>query len=45
VVALLAQAGLSGEELEERKALLGVCPTCKRKNDIAKLVQLNRKAV
>ncbi len=45
VVTLLVQAGLSGEELEERKALLGICPTCKRKNDIAKLVQLNREAV
>ncbi len=45
VLALLEQAGLSGEELEERKALLGVCPTCKRKNDIAKLVELNREAV
>ena len=38
VLALLEQAGLSGEELEERRALLGICPTCRRKNDIAKLV-------
>ncbi len=45
VLALLEQAGLSGEELEERKALLGICPTCKRKNDIAKLVELNQEAV
>ncbi len=45
VLALLEQAGLSGEELEERRALLGICPTCKRKNDIAKLVELNQEAV
>lgn len=45
VIALLAQSGLSGKELEERKALLGICPNCKRKNDIAKLIQLNREAV
>lgn len=45
VIALLAQSGLSGKEAEERKALLGICPNCKRKNDIAKLIQLNREAV
>ena len=45
VIALLEQAGLSGEALEERKAVLGNCPTCRRKNDIAKLVELDREAV
>lgn len=42
VLALLEQAGLSGEELEERRALLGICPTCRRKNDIVKLVELSQ---
>jgi formate hydrogenlyase subunit 6/NADH:ubiquinone oxidoreductase subunit I len=45
VIALLEQAGLAGEELDERKALLGICPTCRRKNDISKLVRLNQEAV
>ena len=45
VLALLQQAGLSEEELDERKALLGICPTCKRKNDIVKLVGLDQEAV
>ena len=45
VIALTEQAGLSGEELAERKALLGICPTCKRKDDISKLLELNRRAV
>jgi hydrogenase-4 component H len=45
VLALLEQAGVSGEELEERKALLGICPACKRKNDIPKLVALNEEAI
>jgi hydrogenase-4 component H len=44
-IALLEQAGLCGEELVERKAVLGNCPTCRRKNDIAKLAQLDREAV
>ena len=44
VVALLEQAGLSGETLAERRALLDMCPTCRRKNDIAKLVELNQEA-
>lgn len=42
VLALLEQAGLSGEDLEERRALLGVCPTCRRENDITRLVELNQ---
>jgi hypothetical protein len=42
---LLEQAGISGEALAERKALLGICPTCRRRNDIAKLVKLNQEAV
>ena len=45
VIDLLEQAGLSGAELEERKALLAICPTCKRKNDISKLVRLNQEAI
>jgi hydrogenase-4 component H len=45
VLALAEQAGLSGEPLAERRALLGICPTCKRKHDIAKLVALNQEAV
>lgn len=45
VLALLEQAGMSGEELEERKALLGICPTCRRKNDITKLVKLYQEVV
>ena len=45
VLSLTEQAGLSGEELAERKALLSVCPTCKRKNDIPKLLQLDQEAV
>ena len=42
VIALLEQAGLSGENLAERRALLMTCPTCRRKNDISKLVELNQ---
>jgi hydrogenase-4 component H len=45
VIALLEQAGLSGEELQERAALLGLCPACRRRHDIRKLVRLNREAV
>lgn len=45
VLALIEQAGLSGEELQERRALLGICPTCKRKNDIVKLVELRLEAI
>ena len=44
VLALLRQSGLSGEALEERRAVLGVCPTCKRKNDISKLVEMHQEA-
>jgi hydrogenase-4 component H len=45
VLALTEQAGLSGAELEERKALLEICPACKRKNDIPKLAALNEEAI
>lgn len=45
VLALLEQAGLSGEDLEERRALLGICPTCKREIDITRLVELNQEVV
>jgi len=42
VIALLEQAGLSGDDLAKRRALLRICPTCRRKNDISKLVELNQ---
>ncbi len=45
VLALLEQSGLTGDELEERRTLLGLCPTCRRKNDVSKLVRLNQEAV
>ena len=45
VLALLEQSGVTGDELAERRALLGTCPTCRRKNDIIKLVALNQEAV
>ena len=45
VMVLLEQSGLTGEALEERKALLGLCPTCRRQIDLSKLVGLNQEAV
>ena len=45
VVALMEQSGLSGSDLDERRALLSICPTCKRKHDVAKLVPLNQEAI
>jgi hydrogenase-4 component H len=45
VLHLLVQAGLAGEALEERRALLGICPVCKRENDIAKLAEMDKEAV
>ncbi len=45
VFALLEQAGLTGPDLEERKVLLSLCPTCRRQIDLSKLVELNREAV
>ncbi|HTP01235.1 MAG TPA: formate hydrogenlyase complex iron-sulfur subunit [Anaerolineales bacterium] len=45
VIALVEQAGLSGEALDERKALLDLCPTCRRKTDIRKLAALSQEAV
>jgi len=44
VIALMEQSGLSGSALAERTALLGICPACKRKIDIPKLVALNQEA-
>jgi hydrogenase-4 component H len=44
VLALLEQAGLPPLELRERGDLLGMCPACKRKADIAKLVQPDAEA-
>jgi hypothetical protein len=31
--------------LQERRALLGICPACRRTNDVSKLVELNQEAV
>jgi len=45
VLALLEQNGLSGDELQERRALLGICPACRRTNDVSKQVELNQEAV
>ncbi len=42
---LLEQSGFSAERLAEHRALLEVCPECKRKNDIPKLVQAYQEAV
>lgn len=40
VIALLEQAGLAGQELAERRRLLEICPECKRKMDVPKLMSL-----
>ncbi len=45
VMALLEQSGLAGDALEQRRALLGLCPTCRRQIDLSKLVELNQEAV
>jgi hydrogenase-4 component H len=39
-VALLEQAGFSRETLDERQTLFELCPTCRRKNDLQKLINL-----
>jgi hydrogenase-4 component H len=40
VFALLRQSGLSDESSASARALLEVCPECKRKNDVPKMVSL-----
>jgi hydrogenase-4 component H len=45
VLSLLEQNGLIGEALEERRALMSLCPTCKRQLDLAKVVRLKQEAV
>ncbi len=40
VSALLQQGGLSDESVAKARALLEVCPECKRKNDVRKMVRL-----
>jgi hydrogenase-4 component H len=42
--ACLQQSGVSAETLEAGRVLLEVCPECKRKNDIPKLVRLYQEA-
>ena len=43
--ALLQQSGISEDNLTAARSLLEVCPECKRKNDIPKLVSLYQEAV
>ncbi len=45
VLALLEQAGLSDDDLHERSALLGLCPACRRRQDLVKLIGLDQEAV
>ena len=40
MLALLRQSGVSEETVKNAQTLLHVCPECKRKNDIPKLVRL-----
>jgi hydrogenase-4 component H len=44
VMALLEQAGFSGQILAESSLLLELCPSCKRKMDLHKLVSLYQEA-
>ncbi len=44
-LALLEMSGFSEERVAEQRALLDVCPECKRKNDIPKLVSLYQEAI
>jgi hydrogenase-4 component H len=43
--ALIQKSDLPPENVEEARILLGICPECKRKNDIPKLVDLYQEAV
>jgi hydrogenase-4 component H len=40
VSAMLQQSGLSGDYAATTRALLEICPECKRKNDVRKMVSL-----
>jgi hydrogenase-4 component H len=42
---LIQQSDLPPENVEEARSLLGICPECKRKNDIPKMVKLYQEAV
>ncbi len=42
VGALLQQSSLAAEALASARALLAVCPECKRKNDVPKMVRLQQ---
>lgn len=41
--ALMQQSSLSAETIEAGRALLGLCPECKRENDMPKLVSVYRR--
>lgn len=41
--ALLRQSGMSADALKDTLSLLEVCPECKRKNDVPKMVSLFQK--
>jgi hypothetical protein len=43
-LALLNQAGLPAKEAADRKALLSVCPECRRKIDLPKVKPLVQEA-
>jgi len=45
VLALLEQSSLSAERLAQERSLLEVCPECRRKKDIPKLVSLYQEAI
>jgi hydrogenase-4 component H len=40
VLAILNQSNLPSEQIELERILLSLCPECKRKNDIPKLVEI-----
>ncbi len=44
-LALLEQSDLPAESLADQRALFGICPECRRKNDIPKLASLYQEAV
>ena len=39
-IALLEQSGFSKQEIEERRQLLALCPSCRRKIDLQKMIHL-----
>jgi hydrogenase-4 component H len=44
VLALLDQAGLPAEDAEDRKALLLMCPECRRKTDLSRIIPVVQEA-